>query len=51
MPLSLPQLQRDCNSLDEAVFGRCGSGRDPDCQSGSGGDYYHGVQCCQLVSF
>ena len=35
-----------CTYDDEAIFGICGSGRDPDCDNSS---HYHGIQCCKLV--
>merc|ERR1712037_754486 len=36
-----------CRRDDEAVFGRCGSGRYKDC--GDGGGYVHGIKCCEIT--
>eukprot|EP00095_Tigriopus_kingsejongensis_P005918 maker-scaffold825_size91437-snap-gene-0.14 protein:Tk05918 transcript:maker-scaffold825_size91437-snap-gene-0.14-mRNA-1 annotation:"hypothetical protein" len=35
----------ECDHEDEAVFGRCGSGRNDDCGPG----IYHGIECCQIT--
>ncbi len=38
----------------QAIFGRCGSGRDADCverrKPGLMRNWYHGIQCCTMVS-
>ena len=35
----------ECPYDSQAIFGRCGSGRDADC---NGGSAYHGIKCCQM---
>eukprot|EP00095_Tigriopus_kingsejongensis_P005919 maker-scaffold825_size91437-snap-gene-0.15 protein:Tk05919 transcript:maker-scaffold825_size91437-snap-gene-0.15-mRNA-1 annotation:"unnamed protein product" len=35
----------ECQRNDEAVFGRCGSGKNDDC----GNDVWHGIECCQIT--
>ena len=44
---SILALQIFCRREDEAVFGRCGSGRQKDC--GDGGGYVHGIKCCEIT--
>jgi len=36
-----------CNRNDEAVFGRCGSGRFHDCGDGI---FVHGIKCCEIMT-
>merc|ERR1711936_63383 len=36
-----------CNRNDEAIFGRCGSGRFEDCE---GGNAVHGIKCCEITT-
>lgn len=35
-------------SSGQAIFGRCGSGRDPDCEDFDGENFYHGALCCDI---
>ena len=37
--------QIQCDRNDQAVFGRCGSGGNPDCAPNA----YHGIECCMLM--
>jgi len=36
-----------CNRNDEAIFGRCGSGGNKDCD---GGNEVHGIKCCEITT-
>ena len=36
-----------CDATNEAVFGRCGSGYQANCDQGG----WHGIQCCQLTIY